>query len=102
MSKSTEAAKHKKMAADLLKRGIFHGKRTSSPYPNSGGMTMTSGPGSSKYQRLLGVKGVRYPISPGTGSEGGRHNPGKGVKQRNKNASRQGGRSAAVSKSRTH
>lgn len=53
MSKNDNAAKHKKMAADLVRRGIFHGKRTSTPYPNSGGLTMTAGPGSSKYQRLV-------------------------------------------------
>lgn len=41
------------MAADLVKRGIFHGIRQSRPAPNSGGTTLTSGPGSSKYQRLV-------------------------------------------------
>jgi hypothetical protein len=41
------------MAADLLARGIYHGKRTTTPYPNSGGTTMTTGNGSSKNQRRL-------------------------------------------------
>lgn len=52
MSAAEQRAKSAKMASDLLKRGIFHGKRLTKPYPNSGGTTMTGGPGSSKYQRL--------------------------------------------------
>lgn len=43
--------KDAKMAQDLAKRGIFHGKRTSKPYPNSGGTTAVNAPESSKLQR---------------------------------------------------
>jgi len=50
---SDQRAKSQKMAADLLARGIYHGKRTTTPYPNSGGTTMTTGNGSSKNQRRL-------------------------------------------------
>lgn len=46
-----QRAKDSAMAAHLLKRGIFHGKRTTKPHPNSGGLTMTAGPGSAKAQR---------------------------------------------------
>jgi len=53
MGASENRLKSQRMAADLVKRGIFHGKRTSHPYPNSGGTTMGKGPGSSKYQRYL-------------------------------------------------
>lgn len=46
--------KSQAMAADLVKRGIFHGKRTTSPHKNSGGTTMVMGvSGSSKNQRRL-------------------------------------------------
>lgn len=41
------------MAADLVKRGIWHGRRMTKPHPNSGGTTMVFAPGSSKYQRLV-------------------------------------------------
>lgn len=53
MAASDQRAKSQKMAADLIDRGFWHGRRMSSPYPNSGGLTMTAGPGSSKYQRLM-------------------------------------------------
>ena len=51
MGKAEQKAKNSKMADELLKRGIYHGKRQSSPYPNSGGTTMVNAPGSSKNQR---------------------------------------------------
>lgn len=51
MSAADQRTRSQAMAADLLKRGIWHGKRTTKPYPDSGGLTMTSGPGSSKAQR---------------------------------------------------
>lgn len=53
MSSSERANKSAKTAADLVARGFYHGRRQSKPYPNSGGLTMTSGPGSSRYQRLI-------------------------------------------------
>lgn len=53
MSKNAQKEKSQRNAADLLARGFWHGRRQSKPYPNSGGTTMTSGPGSSKYQRLM-------------------------------------------------
>ena len=53
MSAADQRAKSAKMAADLVKRGIYHGRRMTSPYPNSGGTTMVFAPGSSKYQRLV-------------------------------------------------
>lgn len=56
MAAAEQRAKSAKMAADLVKRGIHHGKRTTRPYANSGGTTMTAGPGSSKYQRLQSRK----------------------------------------------
>lgn len=39
------------MAAALKAAGIWHGRRLTSPCRNSGGTTMTSGPGSAAYQR---------------------------------------------------
>lgn len=51
MGAAEQRNKSQAMAADLLKRGIFHGKRQTKPYANSGGLTMTPGPGSSKNQR---------------------------------------------------
>lgn len=53
MGLAEQRAKNAKMAADLKERGIYHGKRITSPYPNSGGSTMVNQPGSSKYQRLM-------------------------------------------------
>jgi hypothetical protein len=52
MSASDQRAKSQKMAQDMAKRGIYHGRRLTSPYPNSGGTTMVNAPGSSKTQRL--------------------------------------------------
>jgi rhodanese-related sulfurtransferase len=43
--------KSKQAAAALKARGIFHGKRLSKPYPNSGGLTMTWEGGSAAYRR---------------------------------------------------
>lgn len=51
MGAADQRAKSAKMAADLVKRGIFHGKRLTSPHRNSGGTTMVFAPGSSKNQR---------------------------------------------------
>lgn len=51
MGRSEQRNKSQKAAADLLKRGIFHGKRLSKPNPNSGGLTMVNAPGSAKNQR---------------------------------------------------
>lgn len=51
MSAADQRAKSAKMAADLVKRGIYHGKRTTKPSANSGGLTMVNLPGSSKNQR---------------------------------------------------
>lgn len=52
MGLSEQRAKNAKMAKDLKERGIYHGKRTTHPYPNSGGLTMVVNvAGSSKYQR---------------------------------------------------
>lgn len=56
MGKTENRNRSQKMAADMLARGIFHGKRTTKPAPNSGGTTMTSGPGSSKNQRRFDVR----------------------------------------------
>lgn len=55
MAASDQRAKSQKMAQDLRARGIFHGRRMTRPYPNSGGLTMTAGPGSSKYQRMKNI-----------------------------------------------
>jgi hypothetical protein len=51
MSAADQRAKSAKMAADLAKRGIYHGKRLTSPHKNSGGTTMVFAAGSSKNQR---------------------------------------------------
>ena len=51
MGAAENRAKNSKMAADLVKRGIFHGKRLTRPFANSGGTTMTFGPGSAAAQR---------------------------------------------------
>lgn len=48
--------KSQAMAADLLKRGYPHGRRASRPAPNSSGNTLTGGPGSSRYQRLVATQ----------------------------------------------
>lgn len=47
-----QRAKNAAMAADLVKRGIYHGKRITKPSANSGGMTLSFEAGSSRYQRL--------------------------------------------------
>lgn len=60
MAAAEQRAKSSKMAADLVKRGIYHGKRQTSPYANSGGTTMVQNTaGSSNYQRLMRKRGVR-------------------------------------------
>lgn len=51
MGKAEQKAKNAKMAADLVARGFFHGKRFTKPFPNSGGTTMVWAPGSSKNHR---------------------------------------------------
>lgn len=51
MGAADQRAKSSKMAADLVKRGIYHGKRLTSPAKNSGGTTMVNAPGSSKNHR---------------------------------------------------
>lgn len=56
MGSTENRTKSQKMAADLLARGIWHGRRMTSPFPNSGGTTMSSGPGSAKYQRLIAAQ----------------------------------------------
>lgn len=53
MAHADQRAKSAKMAKDLIARGYPHGRRMTSPYPNSGGLTMTKGPGSAAYQRLI-------------------------------------------------
>jgi len=53
MAAAEQRLKSAKAAAALKARGIFHGKRLSSPFPNSGGLTMSAGPGSARYQRLV-------------------------------------------------
>ncbi len=54
MGLSEQRAKNAKMAKDLKDRGIFHGRRMTTPYPNSGGETMVmNAAGSSKYQRRI-------------------------------------------------
>lgn len=53
MSAAEQRAKSSKMAADLKARGIFHGRRMTKPYANSGGSTMEMSPGSAKYKRMF-------------------------------------------------
>lgn len=52
MGAAENRSKSQKMAADLVARGFWHGRRATKPYPNSGGTTMVHAPGSSKAQRL--------------------------------------------------
>ena len=52
MASGTRGKKDQEMAGHLVKMGIHHGKRLSKPMPNSSGNTLTSGPGSSKAQRM--------------------------------------------------
>ena len=61
MSASQQRERSQRMAADLIARGYPHGRRMSRPAPNSGGLTMTEGQGSSKYQRLMAAlrSGIR-------------------------------------------
>lgn len=59
MSAASQRERSQKTAEDLKRRGIFHGKRMSKPYPDSGGLTMTWGPGSSKYKRRKVAEAVR-------------------------------------------
>ena len=54
MGLAEQRTKSAKNAADLKARGISHGKRMSSPYPNSGGRTMNMHQvGSAANQRRL-------------------------------------------------
>ena len=57
MGKAEQRAKNAKMAAELIKRGFWHGRRQTSPAKNSGGTTMVmNSPGSSKAQRRNGSR----------------------------------------------
>ena len=51
MGRAEQRNKSAKMAADLIKQGYPHGRRRTRPQPNSGGLTMSAGPGSAKQQR---------------------------------------------------
>lgn len=51
MGKTEQRNRSQKMAADLVARGYYHGRRQSKPSANSGGTTMVNAPGSSKNQR---------------------------------------------------
>lgn len=62
MSRTEQAMKSKKMAADMVKRGIYHGRRMTKPFANSGGLTMSMEAGSSKYQRLMQRRYVRRTV----------------------------------------
>lgn len=59
MGRSEERAKGSKQAALLIKAGYPHGRRRSSPRPNSGGLTMVNAPGSAKFQRYRRTRIVR-------------------------------------------
>lgn len=53
MSKAEHKTKDSAMAAHLVKTGYWHGRRKTSPAPNSGGLTMVNEAGSSKNQRMV-------------------------------------------------
>ncbi len=53
MSLAANREKSARMAKYLVEKGFPHGKRQTSPFPDSGGTTMTWGTGSSKYKRLM-------------------------------------------------
>lgn len=54
MALAEQRAKDARMAKRLVDEGIPHGYRRTSVAPNSGGLTMLWGPGSSKNQRRNG------------------------------------------------
>jgi hypothetical protein len=54
MARADIRAKNAKMAADLVKRGIYHGKRQSKGLSNIPNMNDV---GSAAYRRLKGYKG---------------------------------------------
>lgn len=51
MGRSEEKSKNAAMAKYLADHGYPHGKRMTTPAPNSGGLAMVNDTGSSKYQR---------------------------------------------------
>lgn len=53
MALADRRAASAKMAKYMADRGIFHGKRLSTPAKNSGGTTQVFRPGSSKYHRYV-------------------------------------------------
>lgn len=53
MGAAENRQKNSKMAADLVRRGIFHGKRTTRANPGSGGIPPLTDVGSAAYRRLL-------------------------------------------------
>lgn len=56
MGAAERRGKDSAMAAHLVKMGYWHGRRSSSPRPNSGGLTMVHEPGSSKNHRRRATK----------------------------------------------
>jgi hypothetical protein len=56
MAAAERRQKNSRMASDLLKKGIFHGKRTSHPHHNN---LPVDRPGSAAYRRLVDKKGLR-------------------------------------------
>lgn len=59
MALADQRAKSAKMAKDLIARGFYHGRRQSSPYPNSGGMTFRlTDVGSAAYRRRQGTRSM--------------------------------------------
>lgn len=61
MAASDQRAKSAKMAADLAKRGIYHGKRTTTPHHNN---IPVNEPGSAAYRRLMKSKRGRASVQP--------------------------------------
>lgn len=61
MGAAEQRNKSSKMAADMVKKGIFHGKRTTAPHHNN---IPVNEPGSAAYRRLQRSKKGRASVAP--------------------------------------
>lgn len=61
MGAAEQRNKSAKMAADLVKKGIYHGKRTTTPHHNN---IPVNEPGSAAYRRLQRSKKGRAQLMP--------------------------------------
>lgn len=61
MGAAEQRNKSSKMAADMVKKGIYHGKRTTTPHHNN---SPVNEPGSAAYRRLQRSKKGRNQVTP--------------------------------------